>query len=94
MSHTQVRVRVRNKHQITLPASVVRAASIGVNDVLDVSCKDGVITLLTQRMAEKKRPSLMDLAGSLKDSGYWRNAEEIHAYIAGERKSWERPWDR
>jgi len=89
-----LKVRVRDKHQITLPASIVRAASIGPNDVLDVSYQNGAITLLTQRVAEKKRPSLMELAGCLKNRGYWRNAEEIHAYIAGERKSWERPWDR
>jgi len=88
-----LKVRVRNKHQITLPASVVRAANIGTNDMLDVSYQNGAITLLTQRVAEKKRPSLMDLAGSLKGV-YGRNTEEIDAYIANERKSWERPWDR
>jgi bifunctional DNA-binding transcriptional regulator/antitoxin component of YhaV-PrlF toxin-antitoxin module len=87
---TMLQVRVRDKHQITLPAPVVRAAGIGMNDVLDVSYKDGAITLSTPRAAKKKRPSLMDLAGSLKESGYWRNAKEIDAYIAGERKSWER----
>ena len=49
--------------------------------------------MLKVRVAEKKRPSLMDLAGSLKGV-YGRNTEEIDAYIANERKSWERPWDR
>jgi len=84
-----LQVRVRDKHQITLPASLARAASIGVNDVLDVQYKEGIITLLTQRATVKKRPSLMDLAGSLKGV-YGRDAKEIQAYIANERKSWER----
>jgi bifunctional DNA-binding transcriptional regulator/antitoxin component of YhaV-PrlF toxin-antitoxin module len=85
-----LQVRVRDKHQITLPAAVVRAANIGTNDVLDVSYQEGAITLTTRRAAVKKRPSLLELAGSLKGASYWRNAEEINAYIANERKSWER----
>ncbi|MCL1962140.1 MAG: AbrB/MazE/SpoVT family DNA-binding domain-containing protein [Desulfovibrionaceae bacterium] len=84
-----LQVRVRSKHQITLPASVVRVAGIGLNDALDVSCKDGVITLTTQHAAAKKRPSLMDLAGSAKGL-YGRTTEERQAYLANERKSWER----
>jgi bifunctional DNA-binding transcriptional regulator/antitoxin component of YhaV-PrlF toxin-antitoxin module len=82
-------VRVRNKHQITLPASVARAASVGVNDVLDVSYKEGIITLMTQRIPAKKRPSLMELAGCAKGL-YGRTPEEIEAYVANERASWER----
>jgi bifunctional DNA-binding transcriptional regulator/antitoxin component of YhaV-PrlF toxin-antitoxin module len=86
---TQVRVRVRDKHQITLPASVVRAANVGVNDVLEVSCKDGAIVLSAPRVKEKKRPCLMDLAGSTKGL-YGNTTEERQAWLAGERKSWER----
>ena len=88
-----LKVRVRDKHQITLPASIVRAASIGPNDMLDVSYQNGAITLLTQRVAGEKRRSLMDLAGSTKGL-YGRTTEERDAYLANERKSWERPWDR
>jgi bifunctional DNA-binding transcriptional regulator/antitoxin component of YhaV-PrlF toxin-antitoxin module len=83
-------VRVREKHQITLPASVARAANINVNDVLNVTSHgDGTVVLSTQRETVKKRPSLMELAGSTPGL-YGDSAEEIHAYIANERASWER----
>jgi len=47
------------------------------------------ITLATQHAAAKKRPSLMELAGSARGL-YGRTTEERQAYLAGERKSWER----
>ena len=82
-------VRVRNKHQITLPASVARAASISVNDVLSVDYRNGIITLTTQRTPAKKRPSLMEFAGCAKGL-YGRTPKEIESYVANERASWER----
>jgi bifunctional DNA-binding transcriptional regulator/antitoxin component of YhaV-PrlF toxin-antitoxin module len=82
-------VRVRDKHQITLPANVVRAANIGFNDVLDVSYKDGVITLATERVMKAKKPSLMALAGSTKGL-YGKTTAEREQYTANERASWER----
>jgi bifunctional DNA-binding transcriptional regulator/antitoxin component of YhaV-PrlF toxin-antitoxin module len=82
-------VRVRDKHQITLPAIVARAANISVDDVLEVNYRDGAIILMTQHAKEKKRPSLMEFAGSMKGT-YGRTTEERQAYLAEERKSWER----
>jgi bifunctional DNA-binding transcriptional regulator/antitoxin component of YhaV-PrlF toxin-antitoxin module len=89
MEKAMHQVRVRDRHQITLPASIARAANINPNDVLSVSYKEGVVTLLTQSVVAKKRPSLMDFAGSA-NGLYGRTTEEIDAYIANERKSWER----
>ena len=82
-------VRVRNKHQITLPAEVVRAAQIGMNDILSVEYKDGVITLITQKVVQEKKRSLMALAGSTKGL-YGANTEEREEYTRNERNSWER----
>lgn len=84
-----LQVRMRDRHQITLPASVVRSANIGANALLNVSVQGGTITLTTQQGAQKKRRSLMELAGCAKGL-YGRTPEEIEAYVANERASWER----
>ena len=82
-------VRVRAKHQITLPAAVIKAANIGFNEVLDVSYKDGVITLMTERVMKAKKPSLTALAGSTKGL-YGKTTAEREKNTANERASWER----
>ena len=84
-----LQVRVRGRRQITLPAAVVRTLNIGENDVLNVTAQEGTITLTTQQAVQKKRRSLMDLAGSTPGL-YGNTTEEIHTYIANERASWER----
>ncbi|QTD43795.1 AbrB/MazE/SpoVT family DNA-binding domain-containing protein [Ottowia testudinis] len=82
-------VTVRDKHQITLPMSIVREAHIRTNDVLSVDYKDGVITLATERAAQPQRKRLMDYAGIAKGL-YGQTADEVHAYLDEERASWER----
>ena len=80
-------VRVREKHQITLPASVARAANIHPNDVLEVTLTSSGITLTTKR-TERKVRSLMGLMGSMKGV-YGKNDQELENYIKEERASWE-----
>lgn len=82
-------VTVRDKHQITLPMAIVRAARIRTNDVLAVEYKNGVITLATANAAQPKRRSLMDYAGIAKGL-YGKNAREVDDYLAQERASWDR----
>lgn len=82
-------VRVRDKHQITLPAQIAREANIGMNDILDVRYQNGVITLMTKQGMAAKKPSLMALAGSAKGL-YGTTTEELEQYSVNERKSWER----
>lgn len=81
-------VRVRDKHQITLPAEVMRSAKIAMNDTLSVIYKDGIIMLIAQQERPKK-PSLMALAGSTKGL-YGVTTEERKQYLITERQSWER----
>lgn len=81
-------VRVRDRNQITLPAAVIKAANIGLNEVLEVSYKDGVITLTTERVMKEKTPSLMALAGCTKGL-YGATTVEREQYTANERTSWE-----
>ena len=82
-------VTVRDKHQITLPMAIVRAAAIRPNDVLSVEYSNGVITLATAGAAPVQRKSLMDYAGIAKGL-YGQSADEVHAYLDGERASWDR----
>lgn len=73
-------VTVREKHQITLPVSIVRAAHIHPNDVLAVEYSNGVITLATVGKASTKRKCLMDYAGSAKGT-YGKSADEVRSYL-------------
>ena len=81
-------VTVREKHQITLPMAIVRAARIRANDVLVASYQNGVITLTTAGAEPAKRKSVMDYAGIAKYM-YGKDVDEVHAYLARERASWE-----
>ena len=82
-------VRVREKHQITIPMSIVKAANIRENDQLSVEYKNGVITLVNAQNAQNKRKSIMDYAGST-NGLYGKSAAEVDAYIQSERDSWDR----
>jgi bifunctional DNA-binding transcriptional regulator/antitoxin component of YhaV-PrlF toxin-antitoxin module len=81
-------ITVREKHQITLPASIVRAAHISPSDVLSVEYSNGVITLATVGRANTKRKSLMDYAGCAKGV-YGKSTDEVRTYLNNERASWE-----
>ena len=81
-------VRVRLKHQITLPARIARQAGIKENDLLEVAYLNGVVTLAPAgRKAQGK--SLMDYAGIAR--GAWgQSASEVDRNLASDRASWER----
>jgi bifunctional DNA-binding transcriptional regulator/antitoxin component of YhaV-PrlF toxin-antitoxin module len=80
-------VRVRDKHQITIPMSIVRAAHIRENDSLSVDYRNGMIILMTE--AKEKAPSIRDYIGITKDL-YGKTGEEVNAYFSNERDAWER----
>jgi bifunctional DNA-binding transcriptional regulator/antitoxin component of YhaV-PrlF toxin-antitoxin module len=81
-------VRVREKHQVTLPMSIVRGAGIHENDMLEVSFKNGVITLAPSKTAVPKK-SLMDFVG-ITQGLYGKDAAEVAEYLKQERDSWDR----
>ena len=84
-----LQVRMRGRHQITLPASVVRSANIDENALLNVSVHGSTITLTTEQAAQKKRRPLSEWIGCLKGT-YGSTTAEQDAYVANERASWER----
>jgi AbrB family looped-hinge helix DNA binding protein len=80
-------VRVRNKHQITIPARIAESANIKPDDMLEITYKNGIVTLIPAS-GKKKRESAMSYAGIAK--GTWGNTvQEIEAEIENNRDSWE-----
>jgi antitoxin component of MazEF toxin-antitoxin module len=81
-------VRVRNKHQVTLPMAIMRGAGLAENDLLNVQFKNGVITLTPAHQAAPKA-SLMSFVGATTGL-YGSDASEVRDYLERERDSWER----
>ena len=81
-------VRVRQKHQITLPSSIVLEAHIVPNDTLEIALVNGVITLTPTKRQERK-DSVMSYAGIAR--GLWgRTPEKREETLRNDRDSWER----
>ena len=81
-------VRVRPKHQITLPVSIVNQAGIHQNDLLEADYVNGVITLVP-KARQSRHGDIMDYAGIARDV-YGKTAEEVDAALAQLRDEWER----
>lgn len=81
-------VRVRPKHQITLPASIVSQAGIHQDDLLEAKYVNGVITLIP-KARQARQDDIMGYAGIARDV-YGKTADEIDATLSGLRDEWER----
>jgi len=81
-------VRVRPKHQITLPVSIVNQANIHQDDLLEANYVNGVITLVP-KARHAHHGDIMDYAGVARDV-YGKTAEEVDASISQLRDEWER----
>jgi bifunctional DNA-binding transcriptional regulator/antitoxin component of YhaV-PrlF toxin-antitoxin module len=81
-------IRVREKHQITLPMAIVRGAGIRESDLLDVQYKNGVILLIPHKNAASQQ-SLMDFVGSTPGL-YGADGSRAAQYLSNERDSWDR----
>ena len=55
-------VRVRNKHQITIPARIAESANIKPDDLLEAAYHNGVVTLIPISR-KKQKESVMNYAG-------------------------------
>ena len=81
-------IRMRPKHQVTLPASLVRQANIKLDDKLAVSYVNGSI-ILTPSAAGKSQTDVMAFAGIA--SGLWGcTAKEIDQTLDNMKSGWER----
>ena len=81
-------IRVRPKHQITIPARIARMAGIKVDDYLEVGYTNGVVTLsLSGHSVQPK--SLMAYAG-IAHGAWGQTLKDVDRALTSERASWER----
>ena len=81
-------IRLRPKHQVTLPANVVRLANIQLDDKLTVSYVNGSI-ILTPTAPGKTQTNIMAFAGIA--NGLWGSAAlEIDQTLESSKSGWER----
>lgn len=88
---TMPEIRMRPKHQVTLPASVVRQANFQVDDRLSVTFVNGTIMITRKEEAIKQpKPDIMSYAGI--GRGIWGDThEEVMETVNNLRKNqWER----
>ncbi len=81
-------IRMREKHQVTLPASVVREAKLMPDDRLAVTFVNGSIILTPKRPALAKS-DVMAFAGV--GRGLWgETAREVDETLSAGKDAWER----
>ncbi len=81
-------IRMRPKHQFTLPASVVRAAKLKADDRLLVTFANGSI-IMTPKRDDSEQNDLMAFAGI--GRGLWGNtASEVDQALVDMKNSWQR----
>lgn len=81
-------IRMRPKHQVTLPASLVRPANIQPDDKLAVSYVNGSI-ILTPATKTKDQTDIMAFGGIA--PGLWGStAQEIDQTLDSMKSGWER----
>lgn len=81
-------IRMRPKHQVTLPASIVRAANLQLDDRLEVSYVNGSIIISPQK-SNNKPVDVMAFAGV--GRGLWgETPEAVTKNVKKLRNDWER----
>ena len=81
-------VKVRPKGQVTIPADILKQWHIQINQQVNITLVNGVVTLTPENRLENKK-SILSYAGIGK--GLWGDsAEEIEDFIHNERESWEK----
>jgi antitoxin component of MazEF toxin-antitoxin module len=81
-------IRMRPKHQVTLPASIVREANIQLDDRLTVSLVNGSI-VITPKINDNRRDDVMAYAGLFR--GAWgETPQAVEQSMHELRAEWKR----
>lgn len=80
-------VKVREKYQVTLPASVRRKAGVAVGDLLDAQVKDTKITLTLKRIVDRELALALEDVRKGRVYGPFRSAKEAVRALRRRRKS-------
>lgn len=81
-------IRVREKHQITLPKEVVSFLRIKPDTYLEYSITSNGVVIRPAQL-KKKKESIFRYAGAGKQRVY-KTAQEADAYISNLRDEWDR----
>ena len=82
-------IRMRSKNQFTLPASLVRASGIQIDDKLSVSLVNGSIVITPISPKHQGLSDVMAFAGIAQ--GVWGDRpEEVAQNLQRDRATWER----
>jgi antitoxin component of MazEF toxin-antitoxin module len=82
-------IRMRSKNQFTLPASLVRASGIQIDDKLSVSLVNGSIVITPMGPKHQGLSDVMAFAGIAQ--GVWGDSpEEVEQTLQRDRATWER----
>ncbi|NBY34551.1 MAG: AbrB/MazE/SpoVT family DNA-binding domain-containing protein [Betaproteobacteria bacterium] len=82
-------IRMRSKNQFTLPASLVRASGIQIDDKLSVSLVNGSIVITPMGPKHHGLSDVMAFAGIAQ--GVWGDTpEEVEQTLKRDRSTWER----
>lgn len=86
-------VQIKQKYQVTIPAAIRKKLELHEGDTLEAIERNGLIVLIPQnlanRLCEKKKPSLLSLAGKNEGSGLYNSVADIDACIADLRAEWQ-----
>ncbi len=82
-------IRMRPKHQVTLPASIVREANLQPDDKLSVDYINGSIIITPARLTGSAGADLLAYAG-IAQGAWGRSPQEVEKTIAETRDSWSR----
>ena len=81
-------IRMRPKHQVTLPASIVHEAKLKPDDRLSVTFINGSI-IITPKQSAQEHDDIMSFAGI--GHGLWGNTPaEVDQTLRDMKSSWQR----
>ena len=79
-------VKVRDKYQVTLPATVRRKAGIAIGDLLEAQVKDAKITLTPKRVVDRELALALEDVKKGRVYGRFRSAREAVRSLHSRRK--------
>lgn len=88
-------VRLKDKGQVTIPASIREELNAQLGDFFSIAVQEGAIVLKPQSLAAREREAALPKKpespsswfGSVK--GVYSSMEEVDAFIKAERSQWD-----
>ena len=86
-------VQVKQKYQVTIPASICNKIHLQEGYTLEAIVRDGFIIFIPRKLQKKnkaiQKPSLLSLAGVNSNSKLYQSTADIDAFISHLRSEWK-----